>query len=77
MKTTKASPEAKEQEDNQPSKKMKAGDYEGEEIASLRRKILKGNALSPDVKADDNDDIDIEDEDADPYHVAANDQAYL
>ena len=74
---SKASPEANEQEDNQPPKKMMKADEEEEDIATLRRKILKGNALSPDGKADDNNDIEIEDDDVDPYNVAANDQAYL
>jgi hypothetical protein len=54
-----------------------SNDEEEEDIATLRRKILKGNALSPDGKADDNNDIEIEDDDVDPYNVAANDQAYL
>lgn len=61
-----------EDDEAQPPKKMKSDGDEGEEllndsdIAALKRKILKGNTMSPDGKADNEMGVDDED-DVDPY----------
>jgi hypothetical protein len=67
------------EEDDPPKKVMKADDIGGAnddgdiDIAALKRKILKGNTLSPDGKAD-NTDMAEDDDDVDPYSAPT---AYL